>query len=61
MALRGAEKLIRRDGPILILETSPVGDWFDNLLKDCGYVFKRKLFFSRSTRLLWQLEPVLPK
>jgi FkbM family methyltransferase len=43
MALRGAEKLIRRDRPILILETKPAGNWFDTLLKDCGYVFKRKL------------------
>ena len=40
MALRGAENLIRRDRPILILETIPTGSWFDTLLKDCGYVLK---------------------
>lgn len=43
MALRGAEKLIRRDKPVLILETIPAGDWFDTLLKDCGYMFEQKL------------------
>lgn len=43
MALRGAEKLIRRDRPILILETNPTGEWFDGLLEECGYVFERNL------------------
>jgi FkbM family methyltransferase len=36
-ALRGAEQLIRDHRPILILETVPLSNWFDNLLKDCNY------------------------
>jgi len=37
-ALRGAEALIKREKPVLILETVPVGAWFDGLLAECGYV-----------------------
>lgn len=43
MALRGAEKLIRRDKPMLILETVPTSEWFNNLLSDCRYAFMQKL------------------
>jgi FkbM family methyltransferase len=42
-ALRGSEQLIRRDKPILIIETVPAGDWFAKLLQDCGYTLKQKL------------------
>lgn len=42
-ALRGSECLVRRDKPILILETVPTSDWFNKLLTDCGYIFEQKL------------------
>jgi FkbM family methyltransferase len=42
-ALRGSEHLIKRDSPILILETIPASDWFRALLSDCGYIFEKKL------------------
>jgi FkbM family methyltransferase len=42
-ALHGGEKLVRRDRPILILETVPTSEWFNNLLEDCGYVLERCL------------------
>jgi FkbM family methyltransferase len=42
-ALRGAEQLIRRDTPILILETVPRSNWFDQLIKDCKYDLVRRV------------------
>ena len=57
-SLHGSERLIRRDKPILILETVPTSDWFNGLLKDCGYIFERKLagnsvFVDASNRSAW--------
>jgi hypothetical protein len=42
-ALRGGEHLVRRDKPILILETVPRSKWFAKLLEDCGYVLGKRL------------------
>jgi hypothetical protein len=55
-ALRGSEQLVRRDRPILILETVPASDWFNELLKDCDYIFKQtvadnSVFVAVSNRL----------
>lgn len=55
-ALRGSEQLVRRDRPVLILETVPASDWFNELLKDCGYTFKQtvadnSVFVAVSNRL----------
>jgi len=54
-ALRGGEKLIKRDTPILILETVPNSDWFSKLLSDCGYALDRQVagnsvFVARGNR-----------
>jgi len=42
-ALRGAEHLITRDRPILILETIPTSEWFKELLRGSGYIQKANL------------------
>jgi FkbM family methyltransferase len=55
-ALRGAEQSIRRDTPILILETVPLSNWFDKLVKDCKYdlaqrVAKNSVFVATPLRV----------
>jgi len=45
-ALRGAETLIRRNKPILIVETPPTTNWFTALLNDCGYLYSGQVSWN---------------
>ena len=45
-ALKGAETLIRRNQPILIVETPPQTNWFTALLHDCGYSYSEQVSWN---------------